>query len=255
MGFGGILAAIAGGLGTGMVKISEEAWREAEKEKYYQHQTKEREAEQAWKSEEAEKTRQHDAMLKREEMANAMARTRLAAASSSKEGKSEIDKQFEAGMQRLQLHQARVEKLTELLNADYGGNLEKAPQAFKDDLAYNQAKVDEFTNDEGFYNSFVKGSPVKEAYYDSLGGVVGRKSHFAAQQIKPSEVTAPSQPTAQTSKPIPSADDLSDDQLFQLAEQRREAKAKATRQQRSEEAKKWASEQNSPYRHYQPMRY
>lgn len=231
MGLGGILAAMAGGFGKGMLKISEEAWREAEKQKHYEFVTKEREAEQTWKSEEAEKARQHETALNRERMAHDIRRSQIAAAASRVKEPSGDKKTF---LEYQRSIVALSTAMSELEKAYEGGNM--PPEVSK--------RYKELSDERDRLNS-------SEEYFRAAnaGGVEARSLWKAYGGIEPvSQQSAPHQSSSDEpiSKPIPQMVDLSNasaSDVEAIYTQKRAEEGKARTQKMVDDSKAWAAQQ------------
>ena len=99
MGFGGILAAMAQGLGTGILKNVEQGWKNEETDKMLDWRTKESDKQRAFDAEQQDKKFQHEFELEdhrsRNAISEAAARARISAQysrSNSGDGNSQAQK-------------------------------------------------------------------------------------------------------------------------------------------------------------------
>lgn len=255
MGLGGILAAMAGGLGQGMVKISEEAWRAAEKQKYYDFMADESQKERDFKLEEsqkerdfrlteAEKGRKHELVMQERGFAHDMRKSRLAIAAAASRARagapSQSDKTYTAKMQELGLYQTKAQAIGAEIVDKYG-DISKAPKELQDQLAFLNSKIEGIQTDEAFFNSHIKGEPVKEAMYYTSNGKVGRTNPTDTVQQ-----TAP-----QVKKEIPKSlrtpnvvdlNNVSQQELDNIVQQRKNAAAQQRLQTEIGNSKAWAKQ-------------
>lgn len=103
MGFGGILAAMAGGLGDGMKEVAKQGWRSKELQKEYDFRRSESEIDRKFKAEQAELDRKHDF-----DLLNTKSRIGKSASQLSS-----VHDKFTSGMQALSVYDAETAKLDE----------------------------------------------------------------------------------------------------------------------------------------------
>lgn len=233
MGFGGILAAMAQGLGTGIIKNVEQGWKSEETDKLLD-----------WRTKEADKQRQHDFELEdhrsRNAISEAAARARISAQysrSGSGDGNSLAQKNLTRAMQVLGVYDTQLNSLNEKRAAT-------EDKAQKDDLT---ARIKNLVNERSNYlkrpdtiAAFKGADQMGHALYMTSGGDMDlfnpKPKVPEVQEVKPT--IAPPQ------RNIVDMNNLSAKEVAQLAKQKQEEQSRVNFAKASEEAKEWAAKRN-----------
>lgn len=233
MGFGGILAAMAQGLGTGIIKNVEQGWKSEETDKLLD-----------WRTKEADKQRQHDFELEdhrsRNAISEAAARARISAQysrSGSSDGNSLAQKNLTRAMQVLGVYDTQLNSLNEKRAAT-------EDKAQKDDLT---ARIKNIANERSNYlkrpdtiAAFKGADQMGHALYMTSGGDMDlfnpKPKVPEVQEVKPT--IAPPQ------RNIVDMNNLSAKEVAQLAKQKQEEQSRVNFAKASEEAKEWAAKQD-----------
>nr|DAN48958.1 MAG TPA: hypothetical protein [Caudoviricetes sp.] len=233
MGFGGILAAMAQGLGTGIVKNVEQGWKSEETDKLLD-----------WRAKEADKQRQHDFELEdhrsRNAISEAATRARISAQysrSGSGDGNSLAQKNLTGAMQVLGVYDAQLNSLQEKLAVTEG-------KAQKDAIT---ERINNLANERSNYlkrpdtiAAFKGADQMGNALYMTSGGDMElfnpKPKVPEVQEVKPT--IAPPQ------RNIVDMNNLSAEEVAQLAKQKQEEQSLMNFAKASEEAKKWAAKRN-----------
>lgn len=233
MGFGGILAAMAQGLGAGIIKNVEQGWKSEETDKLLD-----------WRAKEADKQRQHDFELEdhksRNAISEAAARARISAQysrSGSSDGNSLAQKNLTGAMQVLGVYDTQLNSLQEKL-------------AVTEDKAQKDAiteRINNLANERSNYlkrpdtiAAFKGAEQMGNALYMTSGGDMDlfnpKPKVPEVQEVKPT--VAPPQ------RNIVDMNNLSAKEVAQLAKQKQEEQSRVNFANASEEAKEWAAKRN-----------
>lgn len=233
MGFGGILAAMAQGLGTGIIKNVEQGWKSEETDKLLD-----------WRAKEADKQRQHDFELEdhrsRNAISEAAARARISAQysrSGSGDGNSLAQKNLTGAMQVLGVYDTQLNSLQEKLAAT-------EDKAQKDAIT---ERINNLANERSNYlkrpdtiAAFKGAEQMGNALYMTNGGDMDlfnpKPKVPEVQEVKPT--IAPPQ------RNIVDMNNLSAKEVAQLAKQKQEEQSQVNFAKASEEAKEWAAKRN-----------
>lgn len=231
MGFGGILAAMAQGLGTGIIKNVEQGWKSEETDKLLD-----------WRAKEADKQRQHDFELEdhrsRNAISEAAARARISAQysrSGSGDGNSLAQKNLTGAMQVLGVYDAQLNSLQEKLAVT-------EDKAQKDSIT---ERINNLANERSNYlkrpdtiAAFKGAEQMGNALYMTNGGDMDLFNPKVpeVQEVKPTIV--PPQ------RNIVDMNNLSAKEVAQLAKQKQEEQSRMSFAKASKEAKEWAKKQN-----------
>lgn len=244
MGFGGILAAMAQGLGTGIVKNVEQGWKSEETDKMLDWRTKEADKQRAFDADESDKKRQHDFALEdhrsRNAISEAAARARISAQysrSGSSDGNSLAQKNLTRAMQVLGVYDTQLNSLNEKRAAT-------EDKAQKDELT---ARIKNLANERSNYlkrpdtiAAFKGADQMGHALYMTSGGDMDlfnpKPKVPEVQEVKPT--IAPPQ------RNIVDMNNLSAKEVAQLAKQKQEEQSRMSFAKASEEAKEWAAKRN-----------
>nr|DAV87279.1 MAG TPA: hypothetical protein [Caudoviricetes sp.] len=233
MGFGGILAAMAQGLGAGIIKNVEQGWKSEETDKLLD-----------WRAKEADKQRQHDFELEdhrsRNSISEAVARARISAQysrSGSGDGNSQAQKNLTGAMQVLGVYDTQLNSLQEKL-------------AVTEDKAQKDAITERINNLANERSNYLKRPDTIAAFKgaDQMGNALYMTSGGDMDLFNPK----PKVPEVQEVKPtiappqrnIVDMNNLSAKEVAQLAKQKQEEQSRVNFAKASEEAKEWAEKRN-----------
>nr|DAQ55866.1 MAG TPA: hypothetical protein [Caudoviricetes sp.] len=243
MGFGGILAAMAQGLGTGIIKNVEQGWKSEETDKLLD-----------WRTKEADKQRQHDFELEdhrsRNAISEAAARARISAQysrSGSSDGNSQAQKNFMAVTQTYGIYASRDQELAKMIK---GAGTEEQKEELIKQREFNRKNMLNYLEGNAMPTLKAAGD-MGYAFYLANGG---RDS--AWNDITPTPVTgydiAKSTANAVLNQPLRKdsqsnmvdMNNLSAKEVAQLAKQKQEEQSRMNFAKASEEAKEWAAKRN-----------
>lgn len=248
MGLGGILAAMAQGLGTGVVKNVEQAWKNEETAKLLDWKGKESDKQRAFESEQLDKKHQQDIELENIKLSNniseatAIARIKAKYArvsGGSGDGMKEAQKNLTGAVQVLGVYDAQLGALQDKLSST-------------EDAAQREViakKIDNLSNERFNYlkspsviSAFKGGEQMGRALYVTSGGdmdLYDPKPKEVAKEVKAtvSSVAAPA-------RNMVDVNSISPQQAAQIAREKREEVARQNFARASEEAKEWAAKQN-----------
>ena len=244
MGFGGILAAMAQGLGTGIVKNVEQGWKNEETDKMLDWRTKESDKQRAFDAEQQDKKFQHEFELEdhrsRNAISEAAARARISAQYSQRGSggsESQAQKNLTGAMQVLGVYDTQLNSLQEKLATT-------EDKAQKDDLT---ARIKNLANERSNYlkrpdtiAAFKGADQMGNALYMTSGGDMDlfnpKPKVPEVQEVKPT-ITPPQ-------RNIVDMNNLSAKEVAQLAKQKQEEQSRVNFAKASEEAKEWAAKRN-----------
>lgn len=248
MGLGGILAAMAQGFGTGVVKNVEQGWKNEETDKLLDWKEKESDKQRAFESDQLDKKHQQDIELENIKLSNniseaaaiARIKARYARASGSGgDGMKEAQKNLTGAVQVLGVYDAQLGALRDKL-----ASTEDPAQR---DIITKQ--MDNLSNERSNYlkspsviSAFKGGEQMGRALYVTSGGdmdLYDPKPIEAAKEVK--ETVSP---VAAPARNMVDVNSISPQQADQIARQKREEVARQNFARASEEAKEWAAKQN-----------
>lgn len=248
MGLGGILAAMAQGFGTGVVKNVEQGWKNEELDKTLNWREKEADKQRAFDSEQLDKKLKHDFEIEDHKTRNniseaaaiARIKARYARASGSGgDGMKEAQKNLTGAVQVLGVYDAQLGALRDKL-----ASTEDPAQR---DIITKQ--MDNLSNERSNYlkspsviSAFKGGEQMGRALYVTSGGdmdLYDPKPKEAAKEVKAtvSSVAAPA-------RNMVDLNNISPQEADQIARQKREEISRQNFARASEEAKEWAAKQN-----------
>ena len=248
MGLGGVLAAMAQGLGTGVIKNVEQGWKNEELDKTLNWREKEADKQRAFDSEQLDKKHQHDFELEDHKTRNAISETVAkyqAAARYARStgggggGMKESQKNLTSAVQVLGVYDAQLGALRDKLAST-------EDPAQRDIIA---KQMDNLSNERSNYlkspsviSAFKGGEQMGRALYVTSGGdmdLYDPKPIETAKEVKEtvSSVAAPA-------RNMVDVNSISPQQADQIARQKREEVARQNFARASEEAKEWAAKQN-----------
>lgn len=248
MGLGGVLAAMAQGLGTGVIKNVEQGWKNEELDKTLNWREKEADKQRAFENDQLDKKHQQDIELENIKLGNkiseatvtARIKARYARASGSGvDGMKEAQKNLTNAVQVLGIYDAKSGALKEEL-------------ASTEDPAKRDAIIKQIDNIEKERSNYLKspsaisafkgGEQTGRALYVANGGdmdLYDPKPKEVAKEVKAtvSSVAAPA-------RNMVDVNSISPQQAAQIAREKREEVARQNFARASEEAKEWAVKQN-----------
>ena len=247
MGLGGILAAMAQGFGTGVVKNVEQGWKNEELDKTLNWREKEADKQRAFENDQLDKKHQQDIELENIKLGNkiseatvtARIKARYARASGgSGNGIKETQLDLTGKMQTIGIYEAQIGTLTEQLSKAEDKDQREA--LINRINALNSAKND-FLKKESTRQSFANAGDMGAALYMTSGGdmdLYNPKPKEAAKEVKAtvSSVAAPAINSNNASK-------LASNIALQIAKQNQDAIDHIKFNKASEEAKEWAARQ------------
>lgn len=246
MGFGGVLSAMAQGIGNGIVKNVEQGWKSEETDKLLAWKEKESDKQRAFDSEQLDKKHRHEFELDdhktRNSISEAAAKARISAQYSrsgagSIGGISQEQKDLTGAMQVLGVYDTQLNSLNEKLAAT-------EDKAQKDAIT---ARIKNIANERANYlkrpdtiASFKRAGQMGHALYMASDGDMDlfnpKPKVPEVQEVKPT--IAPPQ------RNIVDMNNLSAKEVAQLAKQKQEEQSRMSFAKASEEAKEWAAKQN-----------
>lgn len=248
MGLGGILAAMAQGFGTGVVKNVEQGWKNEELDKTLNWREKEADKQRAFENDQLDKKHQQDIELENIKLGNkiseatvtARIKARYARASGgSGSGLKEAQKNLTGAVQVLGVYDAQLGALRDKL-----ASTEDPAQR---DVISKQ--IGNITKEKSNYlkspdviSAFKGGEQMGRALYVTSGGdmdLYDPKPQEVAKEVKAtvSSVVAPA-------RNMVDVNSISPQQADQIARQKREEISRQNFARASEEAKEWAAKQN-----------
>lgn len=250
MGLGGILAAMAQGFGTGVIKNVEQGWKNEELDKTLNWREKEADKQRAFDSEQLDKKHQHDFELEDHKTRNAISETvaryqaaaRYARSAGGGGGNSikETQRDLTGKMQTIGIYEAQIGTLTERLSQTEDKDQREA--LINRINALDSAKND-FLKKESTRQSFANAGDMGAALYMTSGGDMDlynpkpkEPQRAVIEEVKP-QIAAPA-------RNMVDVNSISPQQAAQIAREKREEVARQNFARASEEAKEWAAKQN-----------
>ena len=246
MGFGGVLAAMAQGIGNGIVKNVEQGWKSEEADKLLAWKEKESDKQRAFDSEQLDKKHRHEFELEDRKSRNtineAVAKARITAQHSrsgagSIGGISQAQKDLTGTMQVLGVYDAHRNYLQQQLSATEDKVKKDAILKRIESLSNERAK---YLRQPGTITAFKNAGQMGNALYMTSGGDMDlfnpKPKVPEVQEVKPT--IAPPQ------RNIVDMNNLSAKEVAQLAKQKQEEQSRMSFAKASEEAKEWAAKQN-----------
>lgn len=235
MGFGGILAAMAQGLGAGIIKNVEQGWKSEETDKLLD-----------WRTKEADKQRQHDFELEDRKSRNtineAVAKARISAQysrSGSGDGNSQAQKDFMAVTQTYGMYASRDQELAKAIE---GAETKEQKEGLIKQREFNRKNMLNYLEGNALPTLKAAGD-MGYAFYSVNGGrdsawngITPTPKVPEVQEVKPT--IAPPQ------RNIVDMNNLSAKEVAQLAKQKQEEQSRMNFAKASEEAKEWAAKRN-----------
>lgn len=246
MGLGGILAAMAQGFGTGVIKNVEQGWKEDETNKMLDWKEKESDKQRAFESEQLDKKHQHDFELEdhktRNSISETVARYQAAARyarSTGGGGMKEDQENLNGEIQVLGIYDAKLDALYRQMS-ETEGKEQRNEIATKIKIIH--AERNNFLKHPDTIAKLKKAGPIGDAIYATADGDMDfyhSKPKEAAKEVKAtvSSVAAPA-------RNMVDVNSISPQQADQIARQKREEISRQNFARASEEAKEWAAKQN-----------
>lgn len=250
MGFGGILAAMAQGLGTGMVKNVEQGWKNEETDKMLDWRTKESDKQRAFDAEQQDKKFQHEFELEDRKSRNtineAVAKARYSRGHSGG-SESQAQKDFMAVTQTYGIYASRDQELAKMIE---GAETKEQKAELIKQRELNRQNGLNYLNGPAIPSLKAAGD-MGYAFLITNGG-----SDSSWKGITPTPATghdtAKSTVNAALSQPLRrdsqsnmvDVNNMSSQDLSKIAKQKQEEQSRMSFAKASEEAKEWAKKQN-----------
>lgn len=253
MGLGGVLAAMAQGLGTGVIKNVEQGWKNEELDKTLNWREKEADKQRAFDSEQLDKKHQHDFELEDHKTRNAISETVAKYREAAKYARStggggggasaslkEAQKNLTGAVQVLGVYDTQLDSLQEKLAVTEDKAQRDALIQRIDRLA---AERDNYLKDPSVVSAFKGGDRMGRALYMTSGGDMDIYDPKPAKTEKP--IVEDIKPTtAAPERNMIDVNSLTPQEAAQIARQKREEISRQNFARASEEAKEWAAKQN-----------
>lgn len=248
MGLGGVLAAMAQGLGTGVIKNVEQGWKNEELDKTLNWREKEADKQRAFDSEQLDKKHQHDFELEDHKTRNAISETVAKYREAAKYARStggggggmkESQKNLTGAVQVLGIYDAKLGALKEELASTEDPAKREVIAKQMDNLSNERAN---YMKSPSVISAFKGGEQMGRALYVTSGGdsdLLDSKPIETAKEVK--ETVSP---VAAPARNMVDVNSISPQQADQIARQKREEVARQNFARASEEAKEWAAKQN-----------
>lgn len=248
MGLGGILAAMAQGFGTGVVKNVEQGWKNEELDKTLNWREKEADKQRAFDSEQLDKKLKHDFEIEdhktRNNISEAAAIARIKAkyaraSGSGGDGMKEAQKNLTGAVQVLGVYDAQLGALRDKLSSTEDPAQRDIITKQMDNLSNERSN---YLKSPSVISAFKGGEQMGRALYVTSGGdmdLYDPKPKEVAKEVKAtvSSVAAPA-------RNMVDLNNISPQQADQIARQKREEISRQNFARASEEAKEWAAKQN-----------
>lgn len=253
MGLGGVLAAMAQGLGTGVIKNVEQGWKNDELDKTLNWREKEADKQRAFDSEQLDKKLKHDFEIEDHKSRNniseaaaiAQIKARYARLSGGGGGSSsaslkEAQKNLTGAVQVLGVYDTQLGSLQEKLAITEDKTQRDALIQRIDRLS---AERDNYLKDPDVVSAFKGGDRMGRALYMTSGGDMDVYDPKPAKTEKP--IVEDIKPTiAAPERKMVDVNSLTPQEAAQIARQKREEISRQNFARASEEAKEWAAKQN-----------
>ena len=245
MGLGGILAAMAQGLGTGVVKNVEQAWKNEETDKLLDWKEKESDKQRTFESDQLDKKHQQDIELENIKLSNniseatAIARIKAKyarASGGSGDGMKEAQKNLTGAVQVLGVYDAQLGVLKDKLSSTEDAAQREVIAKQIDNLSNERSN---YLKSPGVISAFKGGEQMGRALYVTSGGdmdLYDPKPKEVAREVKATVSAAPA-------RNMVDVNSISPQQADQIARQKREEISRQNFAKASEDAKEWAARQ------------
>lgn len=248
MGFGGVLAAMAQGLGTGVIKNVEQGWKNEELDKTLNWREKEADKQRAFDSEQLDKKLKHDFEIEdhktRNNISEAAAIARIkaryarASGGGGGDGMKEAQKNLTGAVQVLGVYDAQLGALRDKLSSTEDPAQRDIITKQMDNLSNERSN---YLKSPSVISAFKGGEQMGRALYVTSGGdmdLYDPKPKEVAKEVKAtvSSVAAPA-------RNMVDVNSISPKQAAQIAREKQEEVARQNFARASEEAKEWAARQ------------
>ena len=250
MGFGGVLAAMAQGLGTGVIKNVEQGWKNEELDKTLNWREKEADKQRAFDSEQLDKKHQHDFELEDHKTRNAISETvakyREAAkyarsTGGSDGGMKESQKNLTSAVQVLGVYDARLGALRDKLASTEDPAQRDIITKQMDNLSSERSN---YLKSPSVISAFKGGEQMGRALYVTSGGDMDLFDPKRGNNNQQDVVSTVEQVSVAPAINSSNASKLASNIALQIAKQNQEAIDHIKFNKASEEAKEWAAKQN-----------
>lgn len=247
MGLGGILAAMAQGFGTGVVKNVEQGWKNEELDKTLNWREKEADKQRAFDSEQLDKKLKHDFEIEDHKTRNniseaaaiARIKARYARSSGGGDGMKEAQKNLTGAVQVLGVYDAQLGALRDKLSSTEDPAQRDIITKQMDNLSNERSN---YLKSPSVISAFKGGEQMGRALYVTSGGDMDIYDPKPAKAENP--IVEDIKPT--TAAPVRNMIDinsLTPQEAAQIARQKREEISRQNFARASEEAKEWAAKQ------------
>lgn len=248
MGLGGILAAMAQGLGTGVVKNVEQAWKNEETDKLLDWKEKESDKQRAFESEQLDKKHQQDIELENIKLSNniseatAIARIKAKyarASGGSGDGMKEAQKNLTGAVQVLGVYDAKLGALDDKLASTEDPAQRDVIRKQIDNIAKERSN---YLKSPEAISAFKGGEQMGRALCVTSGCNMDLLDGEPKEVAKGVKATASS--VVAPARNMVDVNSISPQQAAQIAREKREEVARQNFARASKEAKDWAAKQN-----------
>lgn len=248
MGLGGVLAAMAQGLGTGVIKNVEQGWKNEELDKTLNWREKEADKQRAFDSEQLDKKLKHDFEIEDHKTRNniseaaaiARIKARYARASGGGgDGMKEAQKNLTGAVQVLGVYDAQLGALRDKLSSTEDPAQRDIITKQMDNLSNERSN---YLKSPSVISAFKGGEQMGRALYVTSGGDMDLYDPKPKDVEK--EVKATASSVAAPARNMVDVNSISPQQADQIARQKREEISRQNFARASEEAKEWAAKQN-----------
>lgn len=250
MGLGGVLAAMAQGLGTGVIKNVEQGWKNEELDKTLNWREKEADKQRAFDSEQLDKKLKHDFEIEDHKSRNNISEAAAIAQIKARYARASGGGGASASLKEAQKNLTGAVQVLGVYDTQLGSLQEKL--AVTEDKAQRDALIkridrlsaerDNYLKDPAVVSAFKGGDRMGRALYMTSGGDMDVYDPKPAKTEKP--VIDDVKPT--TAAPVRNmidANSLTPQEAEQIARQKREEVSRQNFARASEEAKEWAAKQ------------
>lgn len=247
MGFGGILASMAQGLGKGMVENVHNGWEDERIQKQLDWRADEYDKQRQFDAQESDRKFQHEKELKMMDGKTEISKAIIAArANANKGGLSEPEKNFRAITQATNIYSENLKRLNlERTNIIENGGDQNALKAIDSKIKVAARQLDDHLRKPSTISAFRSAGDVGEASFYAFGG---DESLFNGVSRDPFEgIQKPVMPTSSIGEPKVNKvdiDNLTPEQAEELAESKRASINRLKFTKASDEAKEWAAGRN-----------
>lgn len=251
MGLGGVLAAMAQGLGTGVIKNVEQGWKNEELDKTLNWREKEADKQRAFDSEQLDKKLKHDFEIEDHKSRNNISEAAAIAQIKARYARASGGGGASASLKEAQKNLTGAVQVLGVYDTQLGSLQEKL--AVTEDKAQRDALIqrinrlaaerDNYLKDPSVVSAFKGGDKMGRALYMTSGGDMDIYDPKPAKTEKP--IVEDIKPTiAAPERKMVDVNSLTPQEAAQIARQKREEISRQNFARASEEAKEWAAKQN-----------